>query len=106
MATSAKITCCNCEEVYNLEERKPLLLPCSHIFCRNCLQQMKLRNEEFCPTCRSNWRGQPLDNLPFMRQLASDTSDEMLNTPKGKYVQKQNLCKFYEPDQLLSSKMS
>ena len=69
MASSYVITCCICEEVYNLEERKPLLLPCSHTFCRSCLQQMMARNNCLCPVCRASWGGH-IDSLPFIRQLA------------------------------------
>ena len=88
MASSLAITCTICEEPYNLEDRKPLLLPCSHTFCRSCLEQMKARNNELCPLCRESWEG-PVDSLPFIRQLA-DSFDKI--KLKIQSVTAQNLC--------------
>ena len=69
MATLVDITCCICEEVYDLEERKPRLLPCSHTFCSCCLQQMKTIDNNLCPVCRESWEDKSVDSLPFIRQL-------------------------------------
>ena len=67
---SAGITCSICDEVYNSEERRPLLLPCSHTFCRNCLRQMQKNQNALCPFCRASWSGQSIEKLPYIRQLA------------------------------------
>ena len=96
MATSAA-TCCICDEVYNLEERKPLLLPCSHTFCLSCLQQMESIKNTMCPVCRSSWEDQSLDNLPFTRQLI-----ELPQKPqKKKKPAHQNICAVHKADQFL-----
>ena len=88
MATSIAHTCCICEEVYNLEDQKPLLLPCCHTFCRSCLQQLKADNNERCPLCRERWEG-PVDSLPFIRQLA-DSFDKI--KCKIQSATAENLC--------------
>ena len=91
MASSTDNICCVCQEGYNLDERKPLLLPCSHTFCKSCLQEIKTRNECLCPVCRRSWGGQSVDGLPFVRQLA-DTSDNTNTKNKIKSVENQGIC--------------
>ena len=96
---STDITCCVCEEVYNLEERKPLLLPCSHTFCRSCLQQLKSTNNELCPVCRASWTGQTVDSLPFIRQLA-DSSDKVNIKTKVRSSPNQTICAEHQSDHI------
>ena len=96
VAMSADITCAICEEVYNLEERKPLLLPCSHTFCRTCLLQLQSTNSELCPHCRSSWAGQAVDSLPVIRQLA-ESSDKKPKTKKH-ITGNQNICDLHNDD--------
>ena len=105
MAPCADITCCICEEVYNVLEKKPLVLPCGHTFCRSCLQQLKSRNDEICPICRRNWQGQPLDCLTANLQLVINRSDETTTMPKDKFAEDQNICELHKGDQLLWCEM-
>ena len=95
MATAA--SCSICLEVYNLEERKPLLLLCSHTFCRSCLQQMQSKNNKLCPVCRTSWEGLSVDNLPFTRQQA-EVSEKQKNEMKSDH---QNICAVHNADQIL-----
>ena len=90
-AADTSITCCICEEIYNLEERKPLLLPCSHSFCQSCLQQMKTGNNDLCPVCRSSWGGQSVDSLPFIRQLV-ETPEKTTTQTKDISAQSKSNC--------------
>ena len=73
-------TCCICEEEYDLKERKPLLLPCSHTFCRRCLQKMQARKDKLCPVCRRSWASQSVDKLPLIRQLADSPYEVKFKT--------------------------
>ena len=97
MASSVENTCCICEEEYNLEEKKPLLLPCSHSFCKSCLQQMKTKNNNLCPFCRASWAGQSVDSLLFIRQLV-DTSDKNETKTKDKVVCCKSNCTTHYSD--------
>ena len=90
MATSTGITCSICVEVYNLDERKPLLLPCSHSFCRNCIQQMQTNNKSCCPQCRKSWTGQSIDKLPLIRQLVH--SSENRENKKFRFAHNGRTC--------------
>ena len=65
--------CCICKEIYNLEERKPLVLPCSHIFCQGCLQKMETKNNFVCPICGRVWSLESFGCLPFVHQLVEMT---------------------------------
>ena len=105
MATCADLTCCICKDVYNFLEKKPLVLPCGHTFCRSCLQQMKSRNYKICPLCRKNWQRQPLDSLTVNRQLVINILDGTASMPKNKFASNQNICKLHKADQFLWCKM-
>ena len=96
MATSAQITCSICEEVYDLEERKPLLLPCNHTFCRTCLLQLKDTENEYCPNCRASWEGMDVDSLTLIRQLAA-CSDEKTKS-KVQVTRNLNICVTHKND--------
>lgn len=91
------ITCCICDEVYNSEERKPLLLQCGHSFCRSCLLQIKNSiNENLCPICRDSWGTQPVDSLPFIRQLVESENIQRMN--KVKSFHNENHCAIHSAD--------
>ena len=81
-AIFADNTCSIGAEVYNLESRKPLLLPCSHSFCHICLQQLKSRSNELCPVCRESWAVKSVDSLPIIRQLV-ESSDKTKTVSNG-----------------------
>ena len=95
MAPSADITCAICEEVYNLEERKPLLLACSHTFCRTCLLQLQSTNSELCPNCRGSWAGHDIDSLPVNQELVKST-DEIPTATTVQSTPNQNICDVHD----------
>nr|XP_061794063.1 uncharacterized protein LOC133585795 [Nerophis lumbriciformis] len=45
------LTCPTCLDIY----KHPVILPCSHSFCRACLQQWKDKGERSCPLCRTEF---------------------------------------------------
>ena len=52
------LNCSICEEEYSGDIRKqnPIMLPCGHTFCYNCL--LKIQNTtKLCPNCRKQWYG-------------------------------------------------
>ncbi|XP_064189780.1 E3 ubiquitin-protein ligase TRIM35-like isoform X1 [Anguilla rostrata] len=54
-----ELTCPVCHRIYE----DPLLLPCSHTLCRQCLQQCWSRQIQRCPVCRQQSSEQPHRNL-------------------------------------------
>ena len=96
MATYALISCSICEEEYDLEERKPLLLPCSHTFCRTCLLQLKATNNELCPNCRDSWAGHDIDGFTVIRQLAACIDEKTKIVVKS--TRNQNSCVAHNDD--------
>ncbi|XP_057703574.1 uncharacterized protein LOC130922680 [Corythoichthys intestinalis] len=46
------LQCPTCRDFF----RDPVMLPCSHNFCRACLQQRKDAGEQSCPVCRTEFR--------------------------------------------------
>lgn len=52
------LTCPVCQDIF----RDPVLLPCTHSFCRECLQRSLQRNKK-CPLCRELFEeGQDISN--------------------------------------------
>nr|XP_061794068.1 E3 ubiquitin-protein ligase TRIM35-like [Nerophis lumbriciformis] len=45
------LQCPTCLDIY----KHPVILPCSHSFCRACLQQWKDKGERSCPLCRTEF---------------------------------------------------
>ncbi|XP_077999991.1 E3 ubiquitin-protein ligase TRIM71-like [Glandiceps talaboti] len=54
------LSCTICFEPYGDDERKPKTLPCSHSFCKDCLNNHIQNHAEFeCPTCRRETTAPP-----------------------------------------------
>ena len=49
-----KLYCELCRNQYNDNKRMPIILPCNHVFCKNCLGKKKVKNIFFCPKCNKN----------------------------------------------------
>ena len=51
------ITCIICRENFDQKFHKPIMLPCQHTFCRQCITQMMHENEfgnnAICSVCRT-----------------------------------------------------
>ena len=58
--------CSVCIVDYDNEVHKPLVLPCSHSFCKKCLTSLQ---QKHCPMCRISWEHTDVNRLVFCRQL-------------------------------------
>ncbi|XP_018027528.1 E3 ubiquitin-protein ligase RNF168 [Hyalella azteca] len=47
--------CTICYEFYNGCNRKPLSLPCGHVYCHPCLSKIVEKSPRICPSCRKFW---------------------------------------------------
>uniref|UniRef100_A0A8C1SJ97 Uncharacterized protein n=1 Tax=Cyprinus carpio TaxID=7962 RepID=A0A8C1SJ97_CYPCA len=67
------LNCPVCFEIF----KTPVLLSCSHIICKECLQQFwKNRNTQDCPICRrTSSRDEPLCNLVLKNLCESITAE-------------------------------
>lgn len=84
MESSSNI-CCIRLNAYNFHECKPVLLPCSHSFCKSCLQKC---NKKLCPLCRQVWKIE-IDKLPFIWQMANSLQEPNNQNKSGTV---QHLC--------------
>ena len=50
----SKLYCELCRNQYNDNRRMPIILPCNHVFCKNCLGKKKNKNIFFCQKCNKN----------------------------------------------------
>ncbi|KAK7083187.1 hypothetical protein SK128_013132 [Halocaridina rubra] len=46
------VTCSICSEEYKSGKHDPLIFPCGHTFCRQCIEGVKKTKNIACPTCR------------------------------------------------------
>ncbi|XP_068246208.1 uncharacterized protein [Palaemon carinicauda] len=65
------ITCAVCSEEYSSGKHDPLILPCGHTFCRNCINNMKDIKNHFCPTCRDEIKEATYEKLPLNFSILS-----------------------------------
>uniref|UniRef100_A0AAY4D344 Tripartite motif-containing protein 35-like n=1 Tax=Denticeps clupeoides TaxID=299321 RepID=A0AAY4D344_9TELE len=75
------LSCPVCRDIF----RDPVLLLCSHSFCRTCLQQCwEKRTSQECPVCRTpSYMEHPPSNL-VLRNLCEDfRSERSLGVPSG-----------------------
>lgn len=76
------VSCKVCTEDFTLGGRAPLLLPCGHTFCRQCLDLIQSMPPARCPTCMMTLCGVALNHLTINYDLitteenclAADTS--------------------------------
>ena len=69
MSINNVIACDVCFEDYDESDRKLLVLPCTHYFCRQCLLQLQTSGNKKCPTCRNCWADTTVDKLVVYRVL-------------------------------------
>ena len=94
MVLTVANSCCVCDEAYNLLERKPLLLPCSHSFCKYCIEHLTTKS---CPVCRECFQGHSVDQLPFIRQLA-EPADKLINKFGPQSADNKNVCLIHKEE--------
>ncbi|KAK8729912.1 hypothetical protein OTU49_008383 [Cherax quadricarinatus] len=67
---SSDLLCPLCSELYDDEQREPVLLPrCGHTFCRPCLSKDVKKGHFPCPTCRKRHLKPTVDQLPVQADL-------------------------------------
>ena len=75
-------TCGVCFEEYaDVDERKPIFLPCGHTFCRQCVRASE-SSDRLCCECRESWGEGKADSLPVCYQLIPGTVQERKCSPK------------------------
>ncbi|CAJ1062618.1 tripartite motif containing 35-28 [Xyrichtys novacula] len=84
-----ELTCPVCQGIF----RDPVLLPCSHSFCKNCLTQ-SMRYNRGCPVCRTVFRdGQDIPN-----RALGDACESFLKYPEWRPREtptRQNTCNIH-----------
>lgn len=61
--------------------RIPLALPCAHVFCAPCIQQVRLRSKaQVCPTCRFPLAPLPESIAAGIRQANTDAEQIRIPT--------------------------
>ncbi|XP_057694144.1 E3 ubiquitin-protein ligase TRIM39-like [Corythoichthys intestinalis] len=82
------LQCPTCLDIF----KDPVILPCSHSFCRACLQQWWDREDRSCPVCRTKFASMnPLINLT-LRNLcenlsrATEKSEDICNLAPGDLI--------------------
>lgn len=71
------ITSCSfCMHSYNGQERRPLVLPCSHSYCQNCLEKLESVGDKSCPNCGTHWEDRLVTDLLCCHQLIPVTSPD------------------------------
>ncbi|KAM4600558.1 tripartite motif containing 35-28 [Polymixia lowei] len=71
------LTCPVCQEIY----RDPVLLSCSHSFCRDCLER-SWQHKKKCPVCRKVCDGeQPITNRALSSACESFLKEKIWRTP-------------------------
>lgn len=78
------LECSICLECFDSNEKKPLILPCGHTFCRQCVKDIKDNNSE-CPFDRK-----PVD-LPFEGISTNFTLLELIDLQKQQENKKKNV---------------
>ncbi|XP_057705186.1 E3 ubiquitin-protein ligase TRIM35-like isoform X1 [Corythoichthys intestinalis] len=78
------LQCPTCLQIFN----DPVMLPCSHNFCRACLQQWKDKGERSCPICRTEFSSMdPPPNLA-LRNMCENLSCASLKS--------EDICSLHE----------
>ena len=75
--------CHVCFDDYNESDRKPLLLPCTHYFCKQCLLQMQIFGKKQCPTCELSWAGTTVVKLIVCSHLVHKEGSTSTATAPG-----------------------
>ena len=69
--------CRLCDDQYDRESRKPLLLPCGHILCATCIENLSSNNLNECPECEECWGNADISKFTICYQaLPSNQEDQ------------------------------
>jgi hypothetical protein len=82
-----------------------ILLPCSHVFCSNCIKQVSMQKGNLCPTCRKPFESAQVSKVPWLTRWINNihiccafANPSDLKTPSvdplpaGHAARKQRLC--------------
>ncbi|XP_047736931.1 tripartite motif-containing protein 65 isoform X2 [Hyalella azteca] len=72
MANNSPV-CEVCIGDFDSEDHKPLMLPCGHAFCYECVDTLAENQNNSCPSCRRNFSGD-IGDLPVCYTLIPKTS--------------------------------
>jgi len=75
------LECSVCYQRYGLKERVPMLLPCTHIFCSECLPHLR-KLKKPCPTCRRKIPKGAKKDRTILSILENNSKTEMCNGHK------------------------
>ncbi|XP_057705185.1 E3 ubiquitin-protein ligase TRIM35-like [Corythoichthys intestinalis] len=78
------LQCPTCLDIF----KDPVILPCSHNFCRACLQQWKDAGERSCPVCWTKFGSMELPSNLTLKNLCEDLSRAS--------VKSEDLCSLHE----------
>lgn len=85
------IKCLICNKNFNLQEKKPLILPkCGHTFCSSCLHSLLSKNEKFfCPEEKTEYSNiKKISDLPPNNMILKILQE----TEQPKKKEKKNIC--------------
>ncbi|XP_068223951.1 putative leucine-rich repeat-containing protein DDB_G0290503 [Palaemon carinicauda] len=69
MASCDEMECVVCNEGFDEEEHRPLLLSCSHSFCKRCIDGCIDNDNCLCPLCRDTFHALSSEEFPLNRGL-------------------------------------
>ena len=91
MATWIK-QCGICDDEYDINNKKPAMLPCGHSYCQPCLRQVEISScGKNCPFCRSVW-SKEVDDLPVCYQLMPEKTTDSLTRSRHQEDDDKNIC--------------
>ena len=65
----ALFECGICLDFYNVQQKKPMVMPCGHTLCEACAKQLEGGKDNFeCPYCKVT-HFTKVENLPINYQL-------------------------------------
>ncbi|XP_057682802.1 cytoplasmic protein NCK2-like [Corythoichthys intestinalis] len=80
------LRCPTCLDIF----KDPVMLPCSHNFCRACLQQWEDTGERSCPICRTTFQSKDIPANLALRNIC----ENILRAP----VKSQDICSLHKEE--------
>ena len=96
MATREKFICGVCSKDYDSSDRKPLLLQCSHSFCKQCLLLMQASGNKQCHKCMCSWADTSVDKLAFCSDLVLEKGTTSLEGATEPRRSEARSCKHHD----------
>ena len=90
MSAENVLACAACFQDYDESDRRPLLLQCTHYFCKKCLLQMQTSGNKQCSTCNHSWADTSVDQLVVYQNLVPEIT---IKTEAGTGLSAAGSCK-------------